>query len=44
MNSSNTGIDERPNPIGTTAVREGGPREAVVASGDKPVSQQIDEE
>jgi len=38
-------IDYRPNPIGKTAVREGGPKEPVLASSDdKPISQQIDEE
>lgn len=38
-------IDNRPNPIGKTAVREGGPKEPVLASSDdKPISQQIDEE
>lgn len=37
--------DDRPNPIGVTAVREGGPKVAVAVSGDdKPVSQRIDEE
>ncbi len=35
-------IDSRPNPMGTTAVREGGPKEAVAADG--PVSQRVDEE
>jgi len=38
-------VDARPNPMGTTAVREGGPRHTeFVAAGDKPISQQIDEE
>eukprot|EP00558_Chaetoceros_sp_UNC1202_P005289 CAMPEP_0197235418 /NCGR_PEP_ID=MMETSP1429-20130617/2849_1 /TAXON_ID=49237 /ORGANISM="Chaetoceros sp., Strain UNC1202" /LENGTH=434 /DNA_ID=CAMNT_0042693999 /DNA_START=425 /DNA_END=1729 /DNA_ORIENTATION=- len=37
--------DAKPNPMGTTAEREGGPREFVKVSGDdKPISQQIDEE
>jgi len=36
-------IDSRPNPMGTTAQRVGGPNVAV-ASDDKPVSQRIDEE
>ena len=37
--------DSKPNPMGTTARREGGPREVVAAAtGDKPISQQIDEE
>jgi chorismate synthase len=35
----------RPNPMGTTAHREGGPKVAVASvGGDKPISQQIDEE
>ena len=37
--------DARPNPMGTTAHREGGPKVAVASvGGDKPISQQIDEE
>jgi len=38
--------DAKPNPMGTTAHREGGPKEHVasVDGGDKPLSQQIDEE
>ena len=40
-------IDEKPNPMGSTAFREGGPRYAVeelVASGEKALSQRVDEE
>mmetsp|Transcript_20464 Transcript_20464/g.41444 ORF Transcript_20464/g.41444 Transcript_20464/m.41444 type:complete len:446 (-) Transcript_20464:236-1573(-) len=38
--------DERPNPMGTTARREGGPRHAVgaAAAADGPISQRVDEE
>ncbi len=36
--------DSKPNPMGTTVKREGGPRYATSAVGDGPVSQQIDEE
>lgn len=36
-------MDSKPNPMGTTAAREGGPKEAV-AAGDGPISQRIDEE
>jgi len=35
--------EERPNPMGTTAHREGGPREQV-AVGGRPISQNVDEE
>lgn len=35
--------EERPNPMGTTVHREGGPREQV-AVGGKPISQNVDEE
>ena len=41
-------VDSKPNPIGVTAFREGGPRHPVEvmsgSSGDGPVSQRIDEE
>jgi len=36
--------DERPNPMGTTAVREGGPRQAVAVGDGEAISQRIDEE
>lgn len=36
-------LDSRPNPMGTTAVREGGPNKNVEVS-DKPISQRVDEE
>jgi len=36
-------LDSRPNPMGTTAVREGGPNKDVEVS-DKPISQRVDEE
>ena len=36
--------DSKPNPIGTSARREGGPRHATSAVGEGPLSQQIDEE
>lgn len=36
-------LDEKPNPMGVTAVREGGPR-SVVHAGDDLVAQRIDEE
>lgn len=36
--------DQRPNPMGTTAVREGGPREVVSVGSDEAISQRIDEE
>ena len=36
-------IDERPNPMGTTAHREGGPKEKVLA-GDGPIGLRVDEE
>lgn len=36
-------VDERPNPMGTTAHREGGPREKVLA-GDGPIGLRVDEE
>lgn len=39
-----TAMDDRPNPMGTTVSREGGPREAVEASSGSPVSQRVDEE
>ena len=35
--------DDQPNPMGTTARREGGPREITVVGGD-PISQRVDEE
>lgn len=35
---------DRPNPMGTTAHREGGPNQTVLQSGDKPDRQRIDEE
>lgn len=36
---------DQPNPMGTTARREGGPAEHVaVASDGKPISQRVDEE
>mmetsp|Transcript_1443 Transcript_1443/g.1969 ORF Transcript_1443/g.1969 Transcript_1443/m.1969 type:complete len:437 (-) Transcript_1443:46-1356(-) len=37
-------IDDLPNPMGTTAVRQGGPREVVEAVGGSAVSQRVDEE
>lgn len=39
-------LDERPNPMGVTAKREGGPRKqhATSAQSDAPISQRIDEE
>lgn len=36
--------DQRPNPMGVTAVREGGPRDAVPAGDGDAISQRIDEE
>lgn len=36
-------LDSRPNPMGITAVREGGPNKNVEVS-DKPISQRVDEE
>lgn len=36
-------LDQRPNPMGTTAHREGGPKEKVLA-GDKPIGLMVDEE
>ena len=39
----NMNYDSKPNPMGTTAEREGGPAVAVEVS-DKPVSQRVDEE
>ena len=36
-------LEEQPNPMGTTAKREGGPRQAV-ASGNGPIGQRVDEE
>ena len=35
--------DDQPNPMGTTARREGGPREITAVGGD-PISQRVDEE
>jgi len=38
-------LDQKPNPMGTTAVREGGPKEAVLSSGnEESIAQRIDEE
>lgn len=39
-------LDDRPNPMGTTAHREGGPRHTPVTAGASsgPVSQRVDEE
>lgn len=36
--------DERPNPMGMTAKREGGPKQAVAAGDGEAISQRIDEE
>jgi len=36
-------LEEQPNPMGTTAHREGGPKENVLA-GDKPIGLRVDEE
>lgn len=36
-------LEERPNPMGTTAHREGGPREKVI-SGSGPIGLKVDEE
>ena len=37
-------LDERPNPMGTTAKREGGPKKNVVAAGGGPIGLRVDEE
>merc|ERR1740139_1528692 len=38
-------LDEKPNPMGTTVVREGGPKTAVLADGhEESIAQRIDEE
>lgn len=37
-------VDTLPNPMGTTAKREGGPKFDTVAGGGGPVSQRVDEE
>ena len=40
-------LEDQPNPMGSTAKREGGPaKQHVVATGDdsKPISQRVDEE
>jgi len=36
--------DQKPNPMGVTAVREGGPRESVLVGDEEAISQRIDEE
>eukprot|EP00555_Chaetoceros_dichaeta_P007059 CAMPEP_0198260676 /NCGR_PEP_ID=MMETSP1447-20131203/9570_1 /TAXON_ID=420782 /ORGANISM="Chaetoceros dichaeta, Strain CCMP1751" /LENGTH=432 /DNA_ID=CAMNT_0043948387 /DNA_START=82 /DNA_END=1380 /DNA_ORIENTATION=- len=36
--------DQKPNPMGVTAVREGGPRESVLVGDGEAISQRIDEE
>ena len=36
--------DSKPNPMGTTAIREGGPRHFVGVGSEGPVSQRVDEE
>jgi len=36
--------DQKPNPMGTTAVREGGPRHNVLVGDEEAISQRIDEE
>ncbi len=36
--------EERPNPMGTTAYREGGPRERVLTTGSGPIGLRVDEE
>lgn len=37
-------LDERPNPMGTTAKREGGPKKSTVPVGSGPVGLKVDEE
>ncbi|KAL7461526.1 hypothetical protein ACHAXS_001944 [Conticribra weissflogii] len=37
-------LDERPNPMGTTAKREGGPKKSTVPAGSGPVGLKVDEE
>lgn len=37
-------LDERPNPMGTTAKREGGPRKKVLAASGGPIGLKVDEE
>lgn len=36
--------DDKPNPMGTSAKREGGPKYATVGGNDGPISQRVDEE
>lgn len=37
-------LEERPNPMGTTAHRAGGPRERVLSTGNGPIGLRVDEE
>lgn len=37
-------MDEQPNPMGTTAKREGGPKKSTIAPGSGPVGLKVDEE